>query len=149
MKDTSIHSAGGVVINTHGKVLVVNQNNDSWSLPKGHIEKGEDALTAATREIAEESGIPQNRLTLIRPLGTYERSTLALGGVFHPTGTRMKTITMFLFTTDWVDPLFPTDLDNPEARWVAPEDVTALLTHPKDKDFFSSLRGLDKITKSV
>jgi 8-oxo-dGTP pyrophosphatase MutT (NUDIX family) len=51
------HSAGGVVTNDEGKVLVVNQRGTSWSLPKGHIDPGESALAAAEREIYEESGI--------------------------------------------------------------------------------------------
>ena len=40
-------SAGGVVINQNEDVLVVSQQGISWSLPKGHIEVGEDAVTAA------------------------------------------------------------------------------------------------------
>ena len=43
--------ATGVVVNKKGEVVVVNQNHNSWSLPKGHIEKGEDPLAAAKREI--------------------------------------------------------------------------------------------------
>lgn len=51
-------SAGGVVANRQGLILVVaQQNGRSWSLPKGHIDEGEDAETAAIREIEEESGI--------------------------------------------------------------------------------------------
>ena len=50
-------SAGGVVINQQGMVLVVNQSGTSWSLPKGHVEPGEEPLQAAIREIKEESGI--------------------------------------------------------------------------------------------
>lgn len=56
-KENKTYTAGGVVINTDGDVLIVNQNNNSWSLPKGHIDKGEDARTAAEREIYEEAGI--------------------------------------------------------------------------------------------
>jgi 8-oxo-dGTP pyrophosphatase MutT (NUDIX family) len=48
-------SAGGVVLNTTGEVLVVSQHGTSWSLPKGHIEDDEDAMTAARRETEEES----------------------------------------------------------------------------------------------
>ncbi|MCK4247280.1 MAG: NUDIX hydrolase, partial [Methanomicrobia archaeon] len=44
MKQTK--SAGGVVINEDNQVLVVNQNGNSWSLPKGHIDYGEDKLDA-------------------------------------------------------------------------------------------------------
>ena len=69
MKKT--HSAGGVVTNQEGKVLVVSQHGTSWSLPKGHIDPGETALAAARREIYEESGIRD--LEFVRELGTYER----------------------------------------------------------------------------
>ncbi len=47
MKKT--HSAGGVVTNGEGEVLVVSQRGTSWSLPKGHIDAGENALVAAKR----------------------------------------------------------------------------------------------------
>jgi len=33
-----------------------------WDFPKGHVEKGEDDLTAALRELAEETGITQARV---------------------------------------------------------------------------------------
>ena len=77
MKNTV--SAGGVVLNKKGEVLVVNQNNDSWSLPKGKVESGEEILDTAKREIAEESGV--KNLILIKQLPSYKRFQLALGGV--------------------------------------------------------------------
>src|SRR5256885_8335085 len=64
-------TAGGVVVNAAGEILVVSQRGTSWSLPKGHIDPGEDALEAAKREIWEESGVSE--LELVRELGTYER----------------------------------------------------------------------------
>ena len=89
------YSAGGVVLNKNGEVLVVNQNSDSWSLPKGHIDPGEDALTAAKREIEEESGIPQDMLVLVKELGAYERNMIALDG--GEDNSELKHITMFQF----------------------------------------------------
>ena len=129
-------SAGGVVINKKGRVLVVNQRGTSWSLPKGHIEQGEDKFAAALREIEEESGI--RRLTLIKDLGSYSRYKIGPGGVKEDTG-ELKVIHMFLFTTD-EEKLCPIDSDHPEARWVYADDVEGLLTHPKDKLFFKSVR---------
>lgn len=124
-------SAGGIVVNSRGQVLVVNQKNASWSLPKGHIEEGEDALVAARREIYEEAGIRD--LTLVRELGSYQRSIIGKDGVEDK--SELKTIFMFLFTTT-ESALSPIDEDNPEARWMDREDVVGLLTHPKDKEFF-------------
>lgn len=133
MDQESAHtkSAGGIVLNPDGDVLVVSQSGTSWSLPKGHIEAGEDALEAAEREIREESGI--ERLHLVRELGTYQRYKIDEHG--GEDRTELKAITLFLFETDQTR-LKPIDPENPEARWVNPEDVAALLTHPKDKEFF-------------
>jgi ADP-ribose pyrophosphatase YjhB (NUDIX family) len=124
-------SAGGVVINKNGDVLVVSQQGTSWSLPKGHVNKGEDFLVAAKREVEEESGI--NDLQRVKELGSYERP-----GLDAP--TEIKTIHMFLFKTDQMD-LKPLDPENPEARWIKIDDVEKLLTAEKDKDFFRGIKN--------
>jgi ADP-ribose pyrophosphatase YjhB (NUDIX family) len=129
MKKT--RSAGGVVTNDKGEVLVVSQRGRSWSLPKGHIDPGEDALAAAKREIYEESGIRD--LELVRELGTYERHKISWDG--NDDRSERKVITMFLFRTS-EKRLKPVDPDNPEARWVEKSKVALLLTHEKDKEFF-------------
>jgi ADP-ribose pyrophosphatase YjhB (NUDIX family) len=129
-------SAGGVVVNSRGEVLVVSQNGDSWSLPKGHIEEGEDALSAARREILEESGAKD--LTLVKEFLPYTRHRIARGGVGDDLSV-LKIIRMFLFTTRDLT-LMPRDPANPEARYVLPEEVEALLTHEKDREFFHAVR---------
>jgi 8-oxo-dGTP pyrophosphatase MutT (NUDIX family) len=135
MRETK--SAGGVVIN-NDRVLVVNQKGTSWSLPKGHVEDGEDKITAARREIYEESGIKE--LKLIEKLGDYQRHRISKDG--GDDLSELKTIFMFLFNTD-IEELKPIDPENPEARWVEKGKVVELLTHSKDKGFFESV--LDKI----
>ncbi len=128
------YSAGGVVLNARGQVLVTNQNGDSWSLPKGHIDPGEDARTASAREIAEETGITE--LEFVAPLGSYMRPRIARGGVGDDP-TEMKHIEFFLYRTTQ-ETLAPTDPHHPEARWVDLQSVAELLSHPKDKEFFIS-----------
>ena len=132
-------SAGGVVLNPRGQVLVVNQNGNSWSLPKGHLDPGEGALAAAKREIHEESGVRE--LVYLGDLGTYER--YKIGRDAAEDRSERKTITLFLFRTSQTA-LKPLDKENPEARWVDKEKVAGLLTHAQDKEFF--LGVLDKIT---
>ncbi len=134
-------SAGGVVMNRAGQVLIVNQKGTSWSLPKGHVEEGEDALAAARREIHEESGVAE--LVYEGECGSYGRYKIGADG--GEDESEFKTIRMFLFTTVQ-SVLKPTDGDNPEARWVEREEVAAYLTHPKDRQFFLSvLERLDKL----
>lgn len=130
-----IQIAGGVVWNKKLGIAVVNQNNNSWSLPKGHVEEGETHTEAAVREIEEETGIPAEMLTFIRPLDIYERDQIKRD-VNQP--TEMRTITMFLFTTS-ATTLKPLDPENPEARWVPINEVSLLLSHQKDRDFFDSI----------
>jgi 8-oxo-dGTP pyrophosphatase MutT (NUDIX family) len=136
MPKNKTQTAGGVVISKKGRILVVNQRGRSWSLPKGHIEEGEDAKTAAIREIEEETGII--RLNFVKNLGSYMRYKIGLDG--RDDISELKHIQMFLFTTDELN-LAPKDPDHPEARWVYPDDVESLLTHPKDKAFFKSIRS--------
>jgi len=131
-----VQSAGGVILNPRGEVVVVSQQGDSWSLPKGHVDLGESALEAAKREVAEESGITE--LQFVRKLGSYERYRIGKGGTGEDT-SELKEIHMFLFTTD-EDTLAPVDPGNPEAQWVPIHEVANLLTHPKDRDFFDSIR---------
>lgn len=128
-------SAGGVVLNRESQVLVVNQNGDSWSLPKGHFEPGETLVEAAKREITEESGIDQ--LELVRELGSFERYRIGPGGKDEDK-TELKKIVMFLFRTDQ-EKLGPFENETTEARWVDKERVADLLTHQKDKEFFQKI----------
>lgn len=135
-------SAGGVVLNSEGKILVVSQHGTSWSLPKGHVEEGEDLMTAAKRELYEETGIRE--VEYVGELGTYQRFKIGEHG--NEDRGELKTITMFLFRTK-EENLQPVDPENPTAKWVEREKVAELLTHPKDKEFFLSV--IDKIESEV
>ncbi|MEK7118873.1 MAG: NUDIX domain-containing protein [Patescibacteria group bacterium] len=128
--------AGGVVWNPKLGIVVVNQNHNSWSLPKGHVNQGEELLAAALREICEETGVPQKELKLVGKLATYERDRIKreLGDM-----PEMRQITLFLFMTNH-EMLAPEDPMNPEARWVKIDEVSSILTHPKDKEMFELLK---------
>jgi len=128
--------AGGIVWNPKLGIIVVNQNHNSWSLPKGHVEEGERLLSAARREIREETGIPEKNLTLVKKLATYERDRIQSDPGDTP---EIREITLFLFTTKH-EKLAPEDPMNPEALWIPANRVSTLLTHPKDKEMFESLK---------
>ena len=117
-------------------VLIVNQRGTSWSLPKGHVDPGEEPLQSAIREIMEESGIGD--LQLVQTLGAYGRYKIGLKTAEDK--NEWKVLLFFLFKTGQ-NKLNPKDPNNPEARWVHPDKVASLLTHPKDKIFFKSIRS--------
>lgn len=127
-------SAGGVVMNRKGEIALVKNGPDFWGFPKGHIDPGEDALTAARREIQEEAGL--SKLTLVREFPPYERYRSRSDG--SDDFEEFKTIYMFLFTTD-EEVLKSQDPGNPEARWATREEVVSTLTNEKDRQFFKAM----------
>ena len=53
-----MRAAGAVVTRKGGDVLLVHRPKyDDWSFPKGKLDPGEHAITAAVREVAEETGL--------------------------------------------------------------------------------------------
>ena len=124
--------AGGIVINNKQEVAIVNQNHDSYSLPKGHVDKGENYLEAAKREIYEETGI--ENLQYIKELGSYSRYKIGLDG--KDDLSELKIIYIYLFISNQVN-LVPKDPHNPFAIWAKIEKVKEYLTHKEDVKFFN------------
>ena len=53
-------TAGGIVYrkkNDGIEILLIQDAKDRWTIPKGHIEEGEEAKDTAEREIKEETGL--------------------------------------------------------------------------------------------
>ena len=131
-KTKYVNCSGGIIINNKDEVVIVNQNYDSWSLPKGHIDEGETIMEAAIREIYEETGIKNPRL--IKSLGSFGRYRIGLDG--KDDKSEYKTIHLFLFSSS-KKKLEPIDENNPIAKWVSYKEASNLLTHVNDKKFFN------------
>lgn len=63
-----VEAAGGVVQHPDNDKVLFIYRRGFWDLPKGKIDPGEDAPTAALREVREETGL--QALTLLTPLPT-------------------------------------------------------------------------------
>lgn len=135
-------AAGGVIVNTEGKIVLVYQNGNSWSFPKGGIDAGETSLDAAWREVREETGLGADSLTFKGELGAYMRRSIGLDGKGENMDRPESTRTLYLFTTSATE-LAPEDDEVSEARFVTIKEALELLTHPKDKEFLEGVR--DKI----
>jgi bis(5'-nucleosidyl)-tetraphosphatase len=127
-------SAGGVIINGN-KIVIVEQQFNTYSFPKGHINENETIIECAYREIYEETGLKKDEIKYIKKLGIIQRKNYFTN---NP-----KDIHLFLFTTN-SSILKPHDSDNPDAYWININDVSKKLTHTEDKEFFERIK--DKIS---
>jgi putative (di)nucleoside polyphosphate hydrolase len=134
------NSSGGIIVNAQGKIVLVEQHNNSWAFPKGGIEEGESEMDAALREVREETGLTE--LEYLGPLGSYERYSIGRDGTGETKewGSRKRTFFLFKTTED-----IPAGFNDPDGeitavRWASVDEALNLLTHPKDKEFLESVR---------
>jgi 8-oxo-dGTP pyrophosphatase MutT (NUDIX family) len=123
-----IEAAGGLVIDPKNHMLFIKRLG-FWDLPKGKIEKGEDAPTAALREVSEETGLINLRITMPLP-STYH--------IFERKGKlRLKRTYWFEMKSSSDGPLCPQiEEDIIEARWFRYQDIEQPLstTYPAIKE---------------
>ncbi len=120
------HSAGGLVME-RGRVLLIRtrtmRGKSVWTLPKGRIEPGEEALEAALREVREETGY-SCRLKRRLPTTTYRfrRDTVRI----H------KTVEWYL-----LEPVRKAGRHDPrevdEVRWVPVREAFSKLSYQSDR----------------
>ncbi len=76
-------AAGGLVMNKEGKLLFIKRRG-KWDMPKGHLDAGELHTAAAVREVSEECGIKNLKITK-RLITTYHTYDIKLSPVLKPT----------------------------------------------------------------
>ena len=106
-------SSGGVVFRrTAGGVEVaLIKAGGRWSFPKGNIEKGETPEAAALREIAEETGLPLQRLRIVSRLPDIEYAFR------WGTALVFKTVHNFLIQLSGDAPFKPQLSESEEVAW--------------------------------
>lgn len=126
-------SAGGLVVDAatpgkHGHRAALIARHDRrgrlvWSLPKGHVEKGETPEIAAVREIAEETGIAGR---VVAPLGTIDFWFVAEGRRIH------KTVHHYLLLAEGGE-LSDEDVEVVEVAWVPLDELPQRLAYDDER----------------
>lgn len=124
-------SAGGIVFNDKGEVLLINNaamrdpKKSYWGFPKGHIDPGEKSEEAALREVEEETGI---KAEIVKKLGDN-------GYVYQRDGEKVfKLVIMFLMRYISGDVKYQEE-ELLDAQWVSVEAALDKLSFKKDKQF--------------
>jgi len=127
MPDQPILAAGGIVVrgNARPTIAVVQLRKDgNWVLPKGKLNRGEDALTAAQREVHEETG---HSVAVKEFVGTlcYEvngRSKIVQFWRMHPNGGPARELMS----------------DIKQVAWLPLEKALRKLARPHERAFLAS-----------
>ena len=127
MSEQPILAAGGIVVrgNTRPTVAVVQLRKDGdWVLPKGKLNRGEDARSAAEREVHEETG---HAVTVKEFVGTlcYEvngRSKIVQFWRMHPNGGPARELMN----------------DIKQVAWLPLDKAIRKLARPHEKAFLAS-----------
>ncbi len=114
-----VEAAGGLVKHKDEKILFIYRNN-KWDLPKGKIEKKEILITAAIREVQEETGVGDLFIKKALPI-TYH--------VYNANGKyKIKKTHWFLMETNFTGRLVPQIEENIQlAVWKTKAEIPILM----------------------
>jgi 8-oxo-dGTP pyrophosphatase MutT (NUDIX family)/phosphohistidine phosphatase SixA len=140
MEPRDVRAAGAVVTRKGGEVLLVHRPKyDDWSFPKGKLDPGEHVVTAAVREVAEETGLDVR----LGPALGRQRYRMSNG--------RWKAVdywTARVVGSDDVSRYRPND-EIDAVEWVEWKSAMRRLTYPYDRDTLAEARPLRRKTRAL
>ena len=140
MDPRDVRAAGAVVTRKGGQVLLVHRPKyDDWSFPKGKLDPGEHHVTAAVREVAEETGLDVR----LGPALSSQRYRMSSGRFKH-----VDYWTARVVGSDDVSRYRPNE-EIDAVEWVPWDDAATRLTYPHDRDTLHEARPLRRRTRAL
>ena len=133
--EPAIRAAGGVVSRDDRICIVHRPEYDDWSLPKGKLSTGEHPLSAAVREVHEETGVRAAPLCPLPP-------------VHYPVNGVPKIVEYWSMRVLSQDPFTPDD-EVDEVRWLPVPEALDTLSYPHDAGVVHAFAALPPITSTV
>ncbi len=139
-------AAGVMLINAESRVWVgqrIDTTLEAWQMPQGGLDKGEDPLEGALRELEEETGISRDLVALIARAGRellYDLPEEMIAKLWKGRyrGQRQHWF-LFRFLGSDADVVLETSHPEFQAwRWVDPEDLPRLIV-PFKKDLYHAV----------
>ncbi len=120
-------SAGGIVFNDEGKVLLTqNSSSLNWGFPKGLIDPGQTSKEAALREVKEEGGVEAEIIDKVGDLKYIFTDKWGDGQKVF------KVVTIYLMKYLSGDPN-DHDYEISEAKWCDIDEALKTLSFSSDK----------------
>jgi 8-oxo-dGTP pyrophosphatase MutT (NUDIX family) len=133
-------SAGGVVYRLSGKavevVLIQPKDRQAWALPKGLIERGESAESAARREVLEETGLSGE---IVRKIDTIRYSYNARWE--SPPARIFKIVTFYLLRFTGGDPA-QHDREVDRVEWFPLEEAIRHSSYAQEREILEKARRM-------
>jgi len=127
--------AGVMLINRNGQVFVgqrLDSTLEAWQMPQGGIDPGEDARTAAIRELGEETGVSAEQIELIAEAPNemfYDLPPELVGKVWKGRwrGQRQRWFLFRLLGDDRAIDIATAHREFRSWRWAEPDDLPAMI----------------------
>jgi len=135
-----VRAAGAVVTRKGGEVLLVHRPKyDDWSFPKGKLDPGEHAVTAAVREVAEETGLDVRLGPALAP----QRYRMSNG--------RWKSVDYWTARVIGDDDVsgYQVNDEIDAVEWVEWSAASRRLTYPHDRDTLAEAKPLRRKTRAL
>ncbi|MEM8695282.1 MAG: RNA pyrophosphohydrolase [Pseudomonadota bacterium] len=138
--------AGVMLLNAEKRVFVgqrMDSSSEAWQMPQGGIDKGEDAETAAFRELEEETGIADGKAHLVARASrelVYDLPDELLGKIWKGK-YRGQRQSWFLMRFEGRDSDVNIATDHQEFRawkWANPQELPAMIV-PFKRDLYREL----------
>jgi 8-oxo-dGTP pyrophosphatase MutT (NUDIX family) len=130
-------SCGAIIISSKmpGKIVLVQNYGNNFTVPMGHTDGKEHEVNTAFREIREETGLNREDLIILKKFKPYTR--------LDKYSKEMKIIKLYLMLTNKIH-LASHAEDITKVEWFDYEEVPSYMSDSKDIEFFNQVLPIIK-----